>query len=500
MFIFNVRYGFATNSSSSHSIVLLNKKVNDECDSEFGWDFFTCSNEDSKRQYLGQTVKICLEQLNHLDAESATIIATKWCGVEVDPEGYIDHESVIMIPSTLCWGRGALRRDFFNDLMKFILREDVAILGGNNNEETDHPLLADGTATRLIPDRWEETKVGSPVLKLLRDGNCSTVRARYDHTGKFWSLFSTQSGTKVRFSFVEDSNADKSEYPELVDLKITDYCKKGCHYCYQGSTPKGKHADTSFIQTVSRILMDLEVFEVSLGGGEPTEHPGLLSIIDSFYYSGIVVNLTTRNEDWLIENQHKLRGVGAIGFSVDSSSKLLDQLSKIRSSIPNINTDLGLKFTVQVVVGTCNEYELKHILEICKTFHITVLLLGWKYTHRGSRGPKECEEVNLIPLLDSFWGELQISQRGEFTPWEGPNISFDTTLVNQMQEWLDFHADRWCFTTREGAHSMYIDGVEKTLHKSSYDTDDGVSFYSTVNADGSVDSLALHIKKYFLTL
>ena len=92
MFIHNVRYGFATNSSSTHSIVLINNgdTIRDSDDSaEYGWDFFTCASEAAKRQYLGQTAKHCLSSVHHLSQRDAAIIASSWAGVEVDPEGYI---------------------------------------------------------------------------------------------------------------------------------------------------------------------------------------------------------------------------------------------------------------------------------------------------------------------------------------------------------------------------------------------------------------------------
>jgi len=494
MFIHNVRYGFATNSSSTHSIVLINKgarlRDSDSEDQEFGWGFFTCASEEAKRKYLGQTVKNCITNLTDLEDDDAAIIASKWAGVEVDPSGYIDHQSIITLPSNVNWGRYHLRRDFFDDLLAFVLRKDVAILGGNDNEEDRHPLIRDGKAQNILKRyHWDDEEIGSPALTLMLESGSKDLRARYDQAGKFWSLFCTRSGTKVRASFVADANADKSEVPELVDLKLTDYCRQGCYYCYQGSTPKGQHASKELIKQVGYALKELETFEVALGGGEPTEHPDLLEIIDDFHHMGIVVNLTTRNEDWVIDNLPKIKNkIGGIGLSVDSSQGLLDKLSKLRANLLNVNCDSGLKLTVQVVVGSCSQHEMEYIFKTCETFHLTVLLLGWKNTHRGAKARRE--EISLIELLDSFWSKSSTSE----IYWAGPSVSFDTSIVQEMKEWLDANCNKWRFTTREGAHSMYIDCVTGTMHKSSYEETAGES----INSDER--QLHSHIKTYFSTL
>jgi hypothetical protein len=205
-----------------------------------------------------------------------------------------------------------------------------------------------------------------------------------------------------------------------------------------------------------------------------------MSIINSFYYADIVVNITTRNEDWIIQNYNDIKGkVSAIGLSVESNTDLVQKLSKLRAAIPRIGLSPRhgfrgdeLDLTVQVIVGACSASVLESIFETCKTFDITVLLLGWKSTQRGSKGPKN--EIDLVKFLDQFWGPKQGKRGQKYKPWKGPSVSFDTPLVNQMADWLTANADSWHFSTREGAHSMYIDCVTRTMHRSSYDTEQGI--------------------------
>jgi len=492
MYIHNVRYGFATNSSSTHSIVLIgkNQSVSDDTDGQsFGWNFFTAKSEEAKRQYMGQQVKYAFENVHHLGSEEAAIIASNWAGTYIDPEGYVDHQSSIAMPCKKYYGYTKLRRDFFDDLLKFVLSSDVAILGGNDNDESQHPLLECGVAESISKRYWRDRDTKNSGLNFFLDNRSSDIRARYDETGKFWSLFDTRDGAKIRCAFVPDANSEKSEAPELVDIKITDFCDEGCRYCYQGSTPKGTHADKDVIRNITYALEKLEVFEVAIGGGEPTAHPNFISILDDFKNHGIKPSFSTRREDWVVDNWDKIKeSVGAIGLSVDDNYILVNKLSKLQA----LN---GLKVTVQVPVGSCSEESLKDIMKTCEVFNVTVLLLGWKNTHRGSKGPNY--EVNLEKVLDSFKLPKQKYPNGEeYTTWDGPSVAFDTVLVQQMQGWLKENADSWRFTIREGAHSMYIDAVEKKMAKSSYEKD----AFMPLDMSRSEKPLSDRIKEYFSTL
>src|SRR6185503_11282388 len=152
-----------------------------------------------------------------------------------------------------------------------LMRPGVVVLGGNDNEEDcahfdlndhycgyghhffkDHPDIA--------PLKW-----GAELREEGRDG----LVCRSD--GAWWTLFRRDSGAKVRMTFVDDAQPYvRSSAPELVDVKITDYCPFGCPFCYQGSTHQGLHADDEVLGALIRQLGELRVFEMAIGGGEPT--------------------------------------------------------------------------------------------------------------------------------------------------------------------------------------------------------------------------------------
>ena len=81
-------------------------------------------------------------------------------------------------------------------------------------------------------------------------------------------------GTKIRYT---KDNAFKPEFPESIDVKITDYCDMGCAYCHELSTPKGKHANLDILLEVLKPL--LPGTELAIGGGNPLFHPNLLPFL-----------------------------------------------------------------------------------------------------------------------------------------------------------------------------------------------------------------------------
>src|SRR5690606_1808443 len=467
MYIHNVRYGFATNSSSTHSIVVFKTKKNvpdNTYGSDFGWDFFTAGTERAKRQYLGQIAKQGFMRVHSLEDEDAALIASKWAGQSIDPHGYIDHQSIIALPVKSNGNNISLRKEFFDDFLNFALKPNVAILGGNDNTEEEHPLMNDDVM--VSTSRYKDSEVGNIGLQFFVEHNEKNLRAQYSKHGKFGTVFDNESGQKIRLSFVEDSDASKSYATELVDIKITNYCEEGCVYCYQGSTTKGLHGETRFIIETIRSLGSLDTFEVAIGGGEPTEHPDLLEILDACESNDIKPSISTRNEDWIIENFDKIKSIiGAVGLSVDSVDVCKNKLTKLKLYI-----DRGIRINVQVAVGSCTEQDLIDIMKACKEYNVSVLLLGWKETHRGKTAKRH--DVDLYRVMQSFQGEPFKYPGGEtHTPWDGPSVGFDTLLVNETQAWLAEFGSPWMFTTKDGAHSMYIDCVTQKMGRSSYEGD-----------------------------
>lgn len=438
IYVKNVRFGHATNSSSTHSIVVFEGKApRDSYDDDdyYGWENFTLSSKEAKSRYLAATL------LSNMDlGDVGKFIAAGLTGIFIAdlPGGGIDHQSVLRLPkrfsSLMCNSDADFDLDFIEDFKSFLAREDVVILGGNDNSD-GHPLRTEEN----------EFKIGLPMEYSGR------VHARKD--GDEWVIFDVRSGSKVRMSFVSSKEYLKSKAPELVDVKITDFCPFGCTYCYMGSTGAGKHADPNFIYEVAANLAEQKVFEVAIGGGEPTLHPQFKHILEIFADNGTVPNFTTRNRMWFYvpENLAAFRACGgAFAFSVDNQGdvrewgKLLDRLEIDHS-----------KAHAQYVIGENSSYALEGILSAASAIGVPVTLLGYKTTGRGATNPK--------PKNQAVWHEVVASMRGRNS--HVPRIGIDTVLA---QQGVPESIPKWCYTTKEGAFSCYVDAVEKKIGPSSF--------------------------------
>lgn len=439
--IFNVRYGFATNSSSTHSIIITKDKIrnNSPGDKYFGWEFFTLSKTSAKRDYLAAILN---QHLSHLIGDKmARDLVILWCGLPEGTEiGSVDHQSVPSLP--LNWDGRGLNYQFFKEYKKFILDEAVVILGGNDNDDKVHP----------------QTKGRDPfILPLIYDQRNTNLVAKKDPVNDYWTLFDRDKGTKIRMQFSPNqAKPTKSSSPELVDLKITDYCAKHCAFCYQGSSKDGVHGDRHYIDRVIRTLAENEVFEVALGGGDPTSHPHFSEILRNCRWQKVVPNFTVASIDWLNDEKKRqewLDFCGGIAYSVTTGYEVRQlgfALNKYQ--IPSN------KFQVQIVEGVVNDYQFDQILKECHYHNLTLTILGFKDTGRGESYTKRLHSYNWIGKVKKAWSD------GNYV-----NVGVDTLIADKYQDELVNHGiDEIFFTTREGSFSCYIDAVKQEMGPSSY--------------------------------
>jgi len=450
MDILSLRFGFATNSSSSHSVIfpkVLMEDVNESSEFDFGWDNFILSSNDAKIRYLSIILKNNLKLPNFINKE----IIRSWMDYssqdmdfsdyQIDQilDGYIDHQSFWTLP--YCFGTDIVDPEFFKDFKDYIMQRGLTIVGGNDNDDGDF--------------------IYGKQSILQKDQN---YVCRKDVRGNYWSLFNKENGNKIKIRFnpsedIEVANI-KSEVPELIDIKITDYCNQECSFCYTGSNTKGKHADFGY-WGLFKTLEEMKVFEVCLGGGEPTDHPDFIDILKESNSNGISTSFTTKKKDWLRDPKKWIPimdNCSAFGFTpvnIDAkyNYKIKDELGIFHNLLFNngISRD---RVKIHVPMGVVSKNVFEEIIDFCKKYKYSILLLGFKKTGRALNFKK----INYSDFLTKF-----------IKSNENIQIGIDTVLAKEIKPLLDsLKVPKFLYSIKEGVDSCFIDMVSLEMSESSF--------------------------------
>lgn len=251
-------------------------------------------------------------------------------------------------------------------------------------------------------------------------------------------------GTKTRRLLGKDSSF--VEYPESIDVKITDYCDLGCAFCHESSTVEGKHAD---LDKLFDVLSQMELYgqEHAYGGGNCLSHPDIIPFLTKMKAAGVISNITINQGHvgryfdmikYLIDEQL----VYGVGVSITSNQfKYIDELMSIT---PNV--------VLHVIAGVHHPSIVDELL--AKYGTVKVLLLGYKDWGFGIQ--YRDEKVNT--LIDKWYTRI-----GSIIRKKGLTISFDNLAIEQMDLKRWFIGEGWkkFYMGDDFTFTMYVDGVKQ---------------------------------------
>jgi hypothetical protein len=434
MKIFNLRANFSNNSSSDHSIIFIPTDrlgaIRDEIydgDQCFGWEQFTLKSKENKLDYIAMSAYTALNDPK--EDYDAAIVVKNLLGCDIKKDGYVDHQSLLTFPVGI---NRKINREFIKDYCEYIINNDNIIIAGGNDNGGSHPLS----------ERYTDDQL--PVHLETESGSCYFIAEKFDN---YWVFLNKRNGYKTRFSFDDKASIPlKAKVPELIDIKITDYCPYNCEFCYQVSTVKGKHASLEFIKELAQELANQRVLEVALGGGEPTLHPQFIDILKIFKDHNIVVNFTTKNVK-IFDNEEVCELASSMAYSVGSLEEIEAICEKVK---------LAMQVTFQVVMGTITKTEFEKILNFANNSYFwgeRLTLLGFKPVERGLSYPK-IEYDWLVHVLR----DKNIRK-----------IGFDTLLVQEFEEMLKLmEVSTIFYNSQEAAFSCYIDATKQVIAPTSY--------------------------------
>lgn len=277
------------------------------------------------------------------------------------------------------------------------------------------------------------------MIKIVEKKN--PILGEYDNGNYHVTIY--EDGTKVRETFDENATEFIAEYPECMDVKITNRCGKGCSWCHENSTPEGEHGEiltAKFWDTLKPYT------EIAIGGGNTLEHPDLVTFLIKLKNLKLISNMTV-NQTHFMQNWALLKFLCEekliYGLGVSLVEPTEDFIEKIKE-FPNA--------VIHIINGVVKKEQLAKLANN----DLKVLILGYKEFRRGVTYLEEHlvqVEMNKMALYDYLPAMLN-----EFKVVSFDNLALEQLEVKRLlteEEWNEFYMGN------DGKYTMYIDLVKE---------------------------------------
>lgn len=269
--------------------------------------------------------------------------------------------------------------------------------------------------------------------------------------GNYNVILDLNDGTMIRYT---EADQLRPEFPDSMDVKITNRCDRGCPWCHEKSTKDGCHANWSSLE---KFIVGLPKHtQLALGGGNVLEYPWLTDLLllckDSELVPSITVNqahfMDKDNQSYIrkLVNEKLLYGLGV------SLERVTPAFIEQIETFPNA--------VIHVIAGVISMKEL----ELLANRNLKILILGYKEFGRGVDYLDQCHKT-----VSRNLHALRIDLRRMIAQDWFSNISFDNLALKQLdvrslltdKEWNEFYMGA------DGVSTMYVDMVKEQFARCS---------------------------------
>lgn len=255
------------------------------------------------------------------------------------------------------------------------------------------------------------------------------------------------------------------EFPDSIDLKITNKCSNNCPYCHESSNSSGKSFN---LQRTIEILDNLPSgIEVAIGGGNIIEcSDDFIKLCEYLTKRGISPRVTINHRDLekflelynnLLFNSSSKRL--AIGISIESYEDYLRCIEIINTT----NTScFYLTFVYHIIVGIFPYNDLEKLLNATNGLYCSkcrVLVLGFKQFGKAINQ----EIKDLDSWRETISSIVYKKRKNYINPDSEYILGFDNLAIDQLNikdlllksEWEAY------FMGQDFSHTMYVDAVRE---------------------------------------
>lgn len=216
-----------------------------------------------------------------------------------------------------------------------------------------------------------------------------------------------------------DDDVFHAEFPDNIDLKITNKCDIGCPMCHESSDINGVHGSLS-----SEFLNKLHAgTELAIGGGDAFSHPELYSFLQKMKAQGVICNIT-------LNERHLPRYADEIARLC--KSKLLYGIGISVFELNDYTLEFAKKHSNAVLHCVCGVTDADKLLA-ADADGLKLLILGFKTHGRGKRYfsgsvvrkinyfykvlPMICDKFDVISYDNLALKQLHIRERVDEITW-----------------------------------------------------------------------------------
>jgi len=266
-----------------------------------------------------------------------------------------------------------------------------------------------------------------------------------------WDVsISLEDGSKVRATNKKNPVAN---FPESIDVKITDYCDAGCAWCHENSTVAGTHGNLNKIINLYEQLP--AGVEIAIGGGNALDHPNLIYFLEKLKEHGVIANITV-NQKHMKEGKY----LTLVRYLINNNL-----IKGLGYSI--INSGCEIKYNNLVTHVIAGIHSTSIINEIVKKGGSKILILGYKDFRRGNNYLQR-QNNKIQERIDEWYRMLPIIINKI-------QVSLDNLAIKQLKPERMFESNAefaMMYMGDDGSHTMYIDAVNEryAINSTSKDT------------------------------
>lgn len=277
-----------------------------------------------------------------------------------------------------------------------------------------------------------------------------TVNLLGEYTNGNYKVRLYDDGTKIRWNGEDNFSP---QFPESIDLNISNRCNQGCPFCYVNATPDGAIANL-----YHPILNSLHPYtELALNGNGMFDEgvlPYFTSFLKRMRTQGIVCNLTMHVDQFVKEYDtiYNLQADNLLhGIGISVNTPLDKYAARLIKKTPHA--------VIHIIAGIVSPYD---ILKMAST-NAALLILGYKVCGRGKnyRDAHAGLLQNIATVEDSFSDFMRDFRL----------VSFDNLAIKQLH--VRDHVSEAVWNTYymgdDGNYTMYIDLVNEKYAPSSLD-------------------------------